>query len=115
MKTRTCLRALFFFLIVAGVSGALQFTGGRADAGSAAIPSEPIVKLQGIDGHYYDIADMHGSVVLMSFGATWCAPCAHELVALEELKREYSDKPVKIFWVSIDNPGEASDSKLKAY
>ena len=115
MKTRTCLQALFCFVLVARVSCALQSNRTRADAGPAATPADPTIKLQGLDGHFYDIADMHGSVVLMSFGATWCAPCSRELAALEELKREYADKPVKFFWVSIDNPGEASDGKLKAY
>lgn len=84
---------------------------GQTGAG----PQQPLVRLQGIDRHYYDVAEMRGSVVLISFGATWCAPCSGELFALEDLKREYQGKPVKFFWVTIENEGQISDSSLKRY
>ncbi|HSP64485.1 MAG TPA: TlpA disulfide reductase family protein, partial [Pyrinomonadaceae bacterium] len=54
-------------------------------------------------------------VVLVSFGATWCAPCSTELHALEELLNEYRAKPVKFFWVSIERPEEVTNSVLKRY
>src|SRR6266852_3556810 len=76
---------------------------------------EPLIRLQGIDRHYYDVADMRGSVLLISFGATWCAPCSGELFALEQVKREYQGKPVKFFWVTIENDGQISDGGLKRY
>jgi thiol-disulfide isomerase/thioredoxin len=73
------------------------------------------IKLQGLDGHTYDVASMRGNVVLVSFGATWCTPCAWELRALEELKREYASKPVKFFWVSIESEDALSNAKLQRY
>jgi peroxiredoxin len=76
---------------------------------------ELTMKLQGLDGKVYDMADQRGSVVLVSFGATWCAPCTAELRALEELLTEYRDKPVKFFWVSVERPEEVSNSALKRY
>src|ERR1700682_5661932 len=75
----------------------------------------PTMKLQGLDGRVYDLADQRGNVVLVSFGATWCAPCTTELRALEELLAEYRDKPVKFFWVSVERPEEVSNSALKRY
>jgi peroxiredoxin len=78
-------------------------------------PAEPIVKLKGIDGRTYDVAEMRGSVVLVSFGATWCAPCTPELRALQELTLEYKDKPVKFFWVTIDTDAETSNAKIVKY
>ena len=79
-------------------------------------PVEEIrLSLQGIDNKRYDVAELRGQVLLVSFGATWCLPCAAELRALEELKKEYENKPVKIFWVSIEREEEASDQKLRAY
>jgi thiol-disulfide isomerase/thioredoxin len=53
--------------------------------------------------------------VLVSFGATWCAPCSTELRALEELLTEYRGQPVKFFWVSVERPEEVSNSALKRY
>ena len=84
-------------------------------ADSSAKLAEPILKLRGIDGRTYDVADMRGNVVLVSFGATWCAPCTTELRALEELSAEYKTKPVKFFWVTIENDAEATDAKLAKY
>ena len=83
--------------------------------GAGSPVAQPVVKLQGLDGHFYDVSEMRGNVILISFGATWCPPCSSELAVLEDLKREYASKPVKFFWISIDNPAQASDSKLRAY
>jgi len=78
------------------------------------VTDQPI-RLQGIDGQTYDVAEMRGHVVLVSFGATWCTPCSAELNALEELKREYKDKPIKFFWVSIESADAISDKDLQKY
>jgi len=78
-------------------------------------PAQPIVKLRGVDGRSYDVAEMRGNVVLVSFGATWCAPCTPELRALQELTLEYKDKPVKFLWVSIDSDAEATDARVAKY
>lgn len=73
------------------------------------------IRLRGTDGRNYDLSQMHGYVILATFGATWCQPCKEELRALEELQSEYRSKPVKFFWVSIDSEDEASDGKLKSF
>jgi thiol-disulfide isomerase/thioredoxin len=70
------------------------------------------IRLDGVDGKTYDTKDMRGHVVVVSFGATWCAPCKKELQLLEELKSEYRDRPVKFLWVSIENQEQASDKHL---
>ena len=75
----------------------------------------PNMKMEGLDGKVYDMADLRGNVVLVSFGATWCAPCTTELRTLEELLTEYRDKPVKFFWVSIERPEEVTNGALKRY
>lgn len=48
--------------------------------------------------------------VLMSFFATWCAPCMKELPILEEVYQKYKDEQVKFFLIDIteatrSNPG----------
>ena len=73
------------------------------------------IRLRGADGKNYDIASLRGNVVLISFGATWCQPCKEELKALEELKREYKDKPVKFLWISIESNDQVSDGDLRDY
>ncbi len=73
------------------------------------------LKLKGVDGKLYDVAQMDGEIVLVSFGATWCKPCEWELAALEELKEEYAKRPVKFLWVSVDTKEQASDDWLRQY
>lgn len=58
---------------------------------------------------------MRGEVVLVSFGATWCAPCVWELEALEELRQEYARKPVRFLWVSIETKEQTGDGVLRRY
>lgn len=48
--------------------------------------------------------------VLMSFFATWCAPCMKELPILEEVYQKYKDEQIKFFLIDITeatrtNPG----------
>lgn len=78
-------------------------------------PTTPTMKLQGLDGRVYDMKDLRGNVVLVSFGATWCAPCSTELRALEELLIEYRGKPVKFYWVSIESSDQVTNGGLKQY
>lgn len=95
---------------------ALSATGQeRAQAGAVEPPPEINFKLKGVDGKTYDFTEMRGSVLLVSFGATWCQPCTAELRALEELKQEFKDKPVKFLWVSIENSEEITDGQLRSF
>ncbi|HEV2707017.1 MAG TPA: TlpA disulfide reductase family protein [Pyrinomonadaceae bacterium] len=87
----------------------------QQQAGSVASAPSYSFKLKGIDGKLYDSAAMRGEVLVVSFGATWCAPCAWELVAIEELKEEYKGKPVRFLWISIETQERTSNALLKHY
>lgn len=76
---------------------------------------KPTFKLQTLDGRVTDLASEKGNVVLVSFGATWCAPCSSELRILNEVLGEYKDKPVKFFWVSVEAPEQITNAALKRY
>lgn len=76
---------------------------------------KPTFKLQTLDGRVTDLATEKGNVVLISFGATWCAPCSSELRILNEVLGEYKDKPVKFFWVSVEAPEQITNAALKRY
>jgi thiol-disulfide isomerase/thioredoxin len=73
------------------------------------------LRLESVDGRTYDIEEMRGNIILVSFGATWCLPCRGELAALEQLKKEYAGRPVKFLWVNIEGPDEISDRRLREY
>ncbi|MBD0372932.1 MAG: TlpA family protein disulfide reductase [Pyrinomonadaceae bacterium] len=78
-------------------------------------PKDYSIRLPGADGKNYDLTNMQGQVLLVSFGATWCQPCKDELKALEELKNEYKNRPVKFFWVSVESSEQVSDGTLKSF
>lgn len=94
-------------LLAAGISS--------VQAQEKPVSPNPTFKLLDLDGRMKDLGEMRGNVVLISFGATWCTPCATELRALEEVLREYTGKPVKFFWVSIESPEEISNAALRRY
>jgi len=93
----------------------LPALNSSAPAQPKILPENPSLKFQGLDGKVYDLTAQRGNVVLVSFGATWCAPCTAELRALNEVLNEYRGKPVKFFWVSIERPEEATNSVLQRY
>jgi thiol-disulfide isomerase/thioredoxin len=108
-------RTLATFFLVACMTGAALWTTPGATQTAAPTPKDVIIRLRGIDGKTYDIAEMKGNILLVSFGATWCSPCTTELRALEELQVEYRDKPVKFLWVSIDRRERLTDSGLRDF
>lgn len=106
-------KALAFILLFLGL-GFVSPLDVRAQQ-SAPAPAEISFKLKGIDGKTYNLAEMRGSVLLVSFGASWCQPCFAELRALEELKEEFKHQPVKFLWVSLEGEDEISDGKLRSF
>ena len=95
---------------------ALAMQAHGQDSTIANQPEEtPTIQLKGVDGKDFDLASMRGQVVLVSFGATWCQPCKEELKALEQLKKEYRDKPIRFVWISIESEDEVSDGGLRSY
>ncbi|HVF50110.1 MAG TPA: TlpA disulfide reductase family protein [Pyrinomonadaceae bacterium] len=105
----TLLFALTLFVAAPRIVAAQSQTAGE--------PTTPDVsfKLKGLDGKTYDTEQMRGEVLLVSFGATWCAPCVWELAALEELKEEYKTKPVRFLWVSIEDEKQTSNAVLRHF
>lgn len=43
-------------------------------------------------------------VVLITFWATWCAPCSNELPALQRLYDKYKAEPFVVLGISMDGP-----------
>jgi len=72
------------------------------------------LKLSDLNGKAFTFENYKGNILLISFGATWCPSCRTELTALEELQKEYKDKKVKFFWVSIDDK-ETQNKKISDF
>jgi thiol-disulfide isomerase/thioredoxin len=66
----------------------------------------PNLELKDLAGNTHKIAELRGSIVVLNFWATWCAPCREELPLLSSLSRKYADKKIRFIAVSAD---EAKD------
>lgn len=98
------------------VSGRAQEAATARQSVTEQTKSKPAgFRLKGLDGKTYDTSEFGGEVLAVSFGATWCTPCIWELQAIEELKVEYRGKPVRFFWVSIEDAKETSNNVLRHY
>jgi thiol-disulfide isomerase/thioredoxin len=64
------------------------------------------VELKDLSGHTQKFDNLRGSITVLSFWATWCAPCREELPRLSKLSQDYSAKGVRFIAVSVD---EAKD------
>jgi thiol-disulfide isomerase/thioredoxin len=58
------------------------------------------------------LAEWRGKVVLLNVWATWCAPCRHEMPALDKLKQAMGGKDFDVVALSTDRDGIA---KAKAF
>jgi thiol-disulfide isomerase/thioredoxin len=55
-----------------------------------------------VDGNDVAMTDYKGKVVVLSFWASWCAPCRHELPILAGIQRAGKDK-VKVIAVNVED------------
>jgi thiol-disulfide isomerase/thioredoxin len=48
-------------------------------------------------------------VIVVNFWATWCGPCRREIPILTALDREYRDRGVEIFGLTVEEPASTRD------
>jgi cytochrome c biogenesis protein CcmG/thiol:disulfide interchange protein DsbE len=65
----------------------------------------PGVTLVTVDGARISSADLLGSVVILTFWATWCAPCRDELPLLSRYAARHS-AGLRVLGFSLDTPDE---------
>lgn len=87
---------------------------GEVAAMMGAKPPRPLqdLKFNAPDGKPMSVADLSGKIVLMNLWATWCAPCRHEMPALNQLQQELGGDTFEVVAVNVDTGG---DEKPKAF
>ena len=61
------------------------------------------------DGFRSAVARHKGSVVLVDYWATWCAPCRERFPHVVELGRKYGPEGLRLVSLSIDEPDSRAD------
>ncbi len=71
----------------------------------------PDFSLRGIDGKSYSLSQFSGEVVLLSFWATWCAPCLSEMPHLQSLHETYGSQGFTVLSINTDDVRSSSQVK----
>jgi len=67
----------------------------------------PAFELTSLDGATIHSDSLAGSVVLVNFWATWCAPCRLEMPGIDRVWRQERDAGFVVIGIATDETGEA--------
>jgi cytochrome c biogenesis protein CcmG/thiol:disulfide interchange protein DsbE len=71
----------------------------------------PDFQLIALDGSPMDLGSQQGSVVVINFFASWCAPCREEAGDLQQTWSEYQNRGVQFYGIAYKD----ADSKAQAF
>jgi thiol-disulfide isomerase/thioredoxin len=64
------------------------------------------VRYTGLDGKAFTVDELPGSVKVVNYWATWCAPCIKEIPSFNALHAKYGTQGVTIVGISVDEEGK---------
>jgi cytochrome c biogenesis protein CcmG/thiol:disulfide interchange protein DsbE len=91
---------------VAAIVGMTASAFASATVGKAA----PALIVPELSGQNFDLAKLHGKVVVVSFWATWCPPCRAEMPVLDAVYQRYRSQGLEMIGVSADRPHDRDDA-----
>jgi thiol-disulfide isomerase/thioredoxin len=78
----------------------------KGEVAALQVPTQP-ARLRDLafklpDGRDTTLSAMRGKMILVNLWATWCAPCRHEMPALDRLQQKYGGADFEVVAVNID-------------
>ncbi|WP_150452249.1 TlpA family protein disulfide reductase [Arenibacter lacus] len=112
---RLLLLAFVVVLLLSPVGGKIKTYAGRFMAANSVkgklgeqVPLAAYEwELLDLEGNTLQFKSKKGTVVLLNFWATWCAPCIAEMPSLQQLYNDYGDK-VSFMFVTNDDPSKVN-------
>ena len=102
---RALLKAASAALFIRGLLRASDAEAEELQVGTRAPP----VTLATVDGARISSAELLGSVVILTFWATWCAPCRDELPLLSRYATEHAAAGLRVLGFSLDTPDDLAE------
>ena len=108
--------ALVFAIWPLGVVLAVALFGCGGKAGApvpqSSVNTAPEFELKDVEGRAFRFSDTKGTVRLVDFWATWCAPCREEIPMFKDLHAAYGPKGFTLVGIAMDDEGA---EKVKPY
>lgn len=92
---------------------ALSVPPARANDLQVGRAAPPLV-LRTLDGHSIDTRDLRGQVVVVTFWATWCAPCREELPLLSAYAERHAAEGLRVLGFSLDGADDLAKVRTVA-
>lgn len=108
----TCLIA---GLVLAGCGAAASGTPTAPTVGTHPGEVAPALSGTSIEGHTVSLRALRGSVVVVLFWASWCAPCQAEQPAVDTLAAQETKSGVHFLGVSVDVDAGAARAYTSRY
>jgi cytochrome c biogenesis protein CcmG/thiol:disulfide interchange protein DsbE len=92
--------------LLCGAAALLFLTAacGSALAAPQINAAAPALVVSERGGQSFDLSKLRGKVVLVTYWATWCAPCKKEMPILDSFYRRYHEQGLEVIGISADRP-----------
>lgn len=74
----------------------------------------PPITLTTLAGKQIELRDLRGKVVILTFWATWCAPCREELPLLSRYAHAHAKQDLVVLGFSLDEPDQLDQVRAVA-
>ena len=121
-EIRNLLIALAVLCLVFGVGLIVRQRGHRDSArfsrdslSNDSLRTVPDLSFADLNGRAIHTADYKNKVVLISFWAAWCVPCAEEVPQFMALQKKYQGQGLQVIGFSVDDDAQELQSFYRKY